>query len=112
METQIRMMFNFQSQSRPIMQSVLLCKVPSCLTMQVAGALNVDFALSAIASITVECTIILERDITIWVEDSDGNPPGPPSDITDFLCLNGCSGHGDCVAGTCSINLMLGTGSN
>lgn len=67
---------------------------------QIAGELRVDFAIAAAATITVQCTIILEADISGWDIDDLGNPISPPRNITDLLCPNACSDNGECDLGT------------
>ena len=46
-----------------------------------------------------DCREALTTNTSLWARDALHNFPVPPQDVVDFLCLNDCSGHGQCSSG-------------
>ena len=46
-----------------------------------------------------DCRQTVSSNTSLWARDARHQFPLPPQDIVDFLCLNDCSGHGQCSAG-------------
>ncbi|CAH1779196.1 unnamed protein product, partial [Owenia fusiformis] len=52
-------------------------------------------------SLRTEVASVVERNISMWDINDEGDPVGPPSEFTNQLCPRNCSDHGNCVNGTC-----------
>ena len=50
-----------------------------------------------------DCRDSVTRNTSLWARDNIHSFPLPPQDIVDFLCLNDCSGHGQCSKGEISV---------
>lgn len=46
-----------------------------------------------------DCRAAVTTNTSLWSVDATTSYPLPPQDIVDFLCLNDCSGHGQCSKG-------------
>ena len=53
---------------------------------------NFEWAKESLDNLQRECITFIEKDPDSW-DNATGGPPG------DFLCVNGCSGNGNCSDG-------------
>ena len=58
-----------------------------------------DWAKAALDSLKLECLNEIDKDIDKWVPGGDDGNLIPPTEITDVLCDNDCSGRGKCKLG-------------
>ena len=65
--------------------------------MQYAG--DTRYAMLHLDRIKEDCREALTTNTSLWARDALHNFPVPPQDVVDFLCLNDCSGHGQCSSG-------------
>lgn len=59
------------------------------------------YAMLHLDRIKEDCRNMVTRNTTLWARDPLHAFPLPPQEIVDFLCLNDCSGHGQCSKGVC-----------
>ncbi|XP_064632393.1 uncharacterized protein LOC135490806 [Lineus longissimus] len=59
-----------------------------------------DWAKAALDSLKLECLNEIDKEIDKWVP-GDGGILIPPTEITDVLCDNDCTGRGKCQKGVC-----------
>jgi len=59
------------------------------------------YAMLHLDQIKEDCRNMVTRNTSLWARDPLHSFPLPPQDIVDFLCLNDCSGHGQCSKGVC-----------
>jgi len=59
------------------------------------------YAMLHLDQIKEDCRHTVTRNTSLWARDPVHSFPLPPQDIVDFLCLNDCSGHGQCSKGVC-----------
>jgi len=59
------------------------------------------YAMLHLDRIKEDCRDSVTRNTSLWARDNIHSFPLPPQDIVDFLCLNDCSGHGQCSKGVC-----------
>ena len=91
---------------------VRLCNIcPLCNLFQCTGlfvhnsndifqyAGDTRYAMLHLDRIKEDCRNMVTRNTTLWARDPLHSFPLPPQDIVDFLCLNDCSGHGQCSKG-------------
>lgn len=62
---------------------------------------NTRSALLHLTKIKADCRHSLMHNTSLWIMDDVKNKVLPPSRIMDLLCLNECSGHGQCSRGVC-----------
>lgn len=60
------------------------------------------FSSSAVSAMKSSCEDTLLTNISYWKSDASGNGTlAPPVEIMEIQCPGLCSGHGQCVNGTC-----------
>ncbi|XP_070569764.1 von Willebrand factor D and EGF domain-containing protein-like [Ptychodera flava] len=62
-----------------------------------------ELVMSSLATMELECIDIVQRNITYYEEDENGDMV-PPPDVVSVVCPNECSFRGQCVDNECSCN--------
>ena len=60
---------------------------------------STDFIDAAVNTIKASCESFIYRNTSLWVSRQPGEPPQPPSEFTDIMCPNNCTGRGSCHDG-------------